>query len=216
RRESVETLARRFGLPVPLDVPVGALAAGVQQKVEILKALHRGVDVLILDEPTTMLTPQEVDGLFATLRSLAEGGVTVVFITHKIGEIVTNADRVTVMRRALVFRAWARAALPPSRLVEPMRGERAPAEALPAPRPAAMRGASVLAVKGLSVAADRPRVVDDCSLDVHAGEIVGVAGGARHRPAGLAAGGAGGRPAAGGGWVPGADARPAGGRGREP
>jgi simple sugar transport system ATP-binding protein len=176
RRESVETLARRFGLPVPLDVPVGALAAGVQQKVEILKALHRGVEVLILDEPTTMLTPQEVDGLFATLRALAEGGVTVVFITHKIREIVTNCDRVTVMRDGQVITTLERAAVSPSRLVETMMGQRAPAEDVPAPHGAALRGAAVLAVKGLSVGADRPRIVDDCSVDVHAGEIVGVAG----------------------------------------
>jgi len=124
RRADVEAIARRFGLPVALDIEVGGLAAGVQQKVEILKALHRGVGVLILDEPTTMLTPQEVDGLFATLRSLAEGGVTVVFITHKIREILANCDRVTVMRRGAVVGTVDRDAVTEARLVEMMIGER--------------------------------------------------------------------------------------------
>ena len=77
------------------------LPAGIQQKVEILKALYHGADILILDEPTTMLTPHEVDGLFAILKSFAKGGLTVVFITHKIQEVLDNCDRITVFRGGL-------------------------------------------------------------------------------------------------------------------
>src|SRR5439155_1483971 len=96
--KDVEAVAARFGLALDLDTEVRQLAVGVQQKVEILKSAYRGVDILILDEPTTMLTPQEVDTLFGTLRAMADQGLTVVFITHKIREILTNCDRVTVMR----------------------------------------------------------------------------------------------------------------------
>jgi len=176
-RTSVESIARRFGLPVALDVPVGGLAAGVQQKVEILKALHRGVDVLVLDEPTTMLTPQEVDGLFATLRTLAERGVTVVFITHKIREIVANCDPVTIMRAGAVVATVDRASASEARLVELMIGARdVPSAAAPgAAGPVAAR--PVLETRGLTVmGVGRIRLVDGCSLAVRAGELVGVAG----------------------------------------
>src|SRR5204862_8119190 len=165
RGGSVAAIAGRFGLPVGLDVEVGGLAAGVQQKVEILKALHRGVGVLILDEPTTMLTPQEVDGLFATLRSLAEGGVTVVFITHKIREILANCDRVTVMRRGAVVGTVDRDAVTEARLVEMMIGERT----VPTPGPSGERtvrpGGPVLEARGLTVIdVGRIRLVDQCSV----------------------------------------------------
>jgi len=176
-RAGVEAIARRFGLPVALDVAVGGLAAGVQQKVEILKALHRGVDVLILDEPTTMLTPQEVDGLFATLRTLADGGVTVVFITHKIREILANCDRVTIMRAGAVVATVDRGSATEARLVELMIGARdvpfagAPGAATAAATP------PVLETRGLTVMGlGRIRLVDGCSLAVRAGELVGVAG----------------------------------------
>jgi general nucleoside transport system ATP-binding protein len=177
RRESVEAIARRFGLPVPLDVPVDALAAGVQQKVEILKALARGVQTLILDEPTTMLTPQEVDGLFATLRTLADEGKTVVFITHKIREILANCDRVTVMRGGSVVATVERANATEAHLVELMIGERAFEAAAGGDGTRPGTGATVLETRGLSVTRDAgPRLVDACSLAVHAGELVGVAG----------------------------------------
>ena len=177
QREAVNAIARRFALPVPLDVPVWALAAGVQQKVEILKALHRGVEVLILDEPTTMLVPQEVDGLFATIRTLAAGGVTVVFITHKIREILANCDRVTVMRRGAVVATVDRAATSETRLVEMMMGERAVDAGTGDQGRAAAGAATVLEIDGLSViGVGGARLVDDCRVSVHAGEVVGVAG----------------------------------------
>ncbi|MEE8110260.1 MAG: ATP-binding cassette domain-containing protein, partial [bacterium] len=98
QQREVREMAERYGLSVPLGEKVKTLPVGIQQKVEILKALYRGADTLILDEPTTMLTPQEVDGLFETLKELAQGGLTVIFITHKIREVLANCERITVFR----------------------------------------------------------------------------------------------------------------------
>jgi general nucleoside transport system ATP-binding protein len=174
-RAAVAAIARRFGLPVPLDAVVGRLAAGVQQKIETLKALSRGVEVLILDEPTTMLTPQEVDGLFTTVRSLAAGGVAVVFITHKIREILAHCDVVTVMRSGEVVATVDRASASEQLLIEMMIGRRdvradAASDRTPTRTP-------VLEIRGLSVRDDvGVGVVEGCDLGVHAGEIVGVAG----------------------------------------
>jgi simple sugar transport system ATP-binding protein len=176
RRAAVAAAARRFGLDLDLDAEVRRLAVGVQQKVEILKTLYRGVDVLVLDEPTTMLTPQEVDALFATIRALAAAGLTVVFISHKIREIVANCDRVTVMRAGQVVGRLARADADESRLVELMIGERV-MRARAAGAPAAARGRVALEVHGLCVRAARGvDAVRDCTFRVAAGEIVGVAG----------------------------------------
>ncbi len=175
-RREVEAVARRFGLPVVLDVPVRHLAAGVQQKVEILKALYRGVEVLILDEPTTMLTPQEVEVLFGTIRAMAAGGLTVIFITHKIREILANCDRVTVMRGGAVVATVVRGAADEAALVELMIGER-PAAAGPAAAPPPAAGPVVLETRDLSVAAGGGgRDVEGCTLALRGGEVVGLAG----------------------------------------
>ena len=99
-RGEVLALSERFGLPVNPDDPVGELSVGLQQRVEILKALHRGADVLILDEPTAVLTPQETEELFDVLRTIVrDQGMTVILITHKLGEVMALSDRVGVMRR---------------------------------------------------------------------------------------------------------------------
>lgn len=174
RRADIASLAGRFGLPVALDTVVGALAAGVQQKVEILKALARGIEVLILDEPTTMLTPQEVEGLFATIRALAEGGVTVVFITHKIREILANCDRVTVMRGGHVVATVERASTSEERLVESMIGARSVEAADHRAPPTRTPVLELNRLSGSDTAG--VGVVHACSVTVHAGELVGVAG----------------------------------------
>ena len=98
----VRNLAERYGLPVDPRARIDELSLGQQQRVEILKLLHRNADVLILDEPTAVLTPPEVDGLFATLRRLVREGRSVVFITHKLEEVMEIADRITVLRRGRV------------------------------------------------------------------------------------------------------------------
>ncbi len=92
----------RYRLDVDLDAPVHTLSVGVQQRVEILKALYRGADVLILDEPTAVLTPQEVNELFKAIRALREEGKTVIFISHKLREVLTMCDRVTVLKKGRV------------------------------------------------------------------------------------------------------------------
>lgn len=96
--KKVEELCQRFGLPVELDAVISTLPIGTRQKVEILKALYRGVKILILDEPTTNLTPQEVDALFESLRVMVNDGLSIVFITHKLREVLSVCDRITVLR----------------------------------------------------------------------------------------------------------------------
>jgi simple sugar transport system ATP-binding protein len=171
-RTAVAEIATRFGLAVELDAEVRRLPIGVQQKVEILKALYRGVDVLILDEPTTMLTPQEVDTLFATLRTLASQGLTVLFITHKIREILANCDRITVMRGGRIVQTLDRGSVDEARLIELMIGQRLAAGAGVAPN--AHPGPVALAVHELAVASNPG--ASGCTFSVAAGEMVGVAG----------------------------------------
>lgn len=97
-QEKIQELCQRFGLDVDLNAPMDSLTVGTRQKVEILKALYRGVDILILDEPTTNLTPQEVDALFVSLRVMVNNGLSIVFITHKLREVLSVCDRITVLR----------------------------------------------------------------------------------------------------------------------
>ena len=97
--ERVREISERFGLVVDPHALVEDITVGQQQRVEILKALYRGADILILDEPTAVLTPQEAQELFAILRSLTAQGMSVIFITHKLNEVLEIADRITVLRR---------------------------------------------------------------------------------------------------------------------
>ncbi len=101
-RREVQEVSQRYGLQVPVDALVQDLPVGVQQRVEIIKALIRDAKVLILDEPTAVLTPQETDDLMEIMRSLKEGGTSIVFITHKLREVRAVADRITVIRRGRV------------------------------------------------------------------------------------------------------------------
>ena len=101
-REKISVIANEYGLSVEPQTKVWQLAVGQQQRVEILKALYREVDILIMDEPTSVLTPQEVDQLFTTLRTLVDDGLTIIFITHKLDEVMQVSDRVTVLRKGKV------------------------------------------------------------------------------------------------------------------
>ncbi|WP_207461715.1 ABC transporter ATP-binding protein [Azospirillum sp. SYSU D00513] len=173
-RAELTRLARDYGLEVELDRPVGDLPVGAQQRVEILKALYRGADILILDEPTGVLTPQEADHLFRILRALRDQGKTLVIITHKLREIMELTDNVTVMRRGEVVANVRTADTDKERLAELMVGRKVQLRVDKRP---ARPGAEVLAVEGLRVrdpsGAERVRGVD---LRVRAGEIVGIAG----------------------------------------
>ncbi len=102
-RSEISELSKRFGLEVDPDALVGDLSVGQQQRVEIVKALARDAQVLILDEPTAVLTPQEIEDLFAVMRSLRESGRTILFITHKLKEVQAIADRITVIRLGKVI-----------------------------------------------------------------------------------------------------------------
>jgi simple sugar transport system ATP-binding protein len=170
----VAALAARYGLPVDAGARISQLSVGAQQRVEILKALYRGARVLILDEPTAVLTPQEVDELFALLRRLREEGTTLVLITHKLAEVRSLADRVTVMRAGRVVGSGPIAEMSVERMAELMVGH------VPAPlaaRSARTPGAVALTAEALEVASDRGLLaVRGVSLAVREGEIVGIAG----------------------------------------
>jgi simple sugar transport system ATP-binding protein len=173
-RQSLRRLAAEYGLAVDPDARVGDLPVGAQQRVEILKALHRGAEILILDEPTGVLTPQEADDLFRVLRALRDEGKSVLLITHKLREVMAVTDRVSVMRGGRMVAHRETAETSAEELGELMIGRRPAAAARPAPRP---RGAERLAVEGLRVR-DRAGVerVRGVSLALHAGEILGIAG----------------------------------------
>ncbi len=170
----VAALAARHHIPVDPRARVGQLSVGAQQRVEILKALYRGARVLILDEPTAVLTPQEVDELFAVLRALREDGATIVLITHKLAEVRALADRVTVMRAGRVVGGGPIAEMSVERMAELMVGHVPAALAARSGRPP---GAVALGVEDLEVADARGLpAVRGVSFAVRAGEIVGIAG----------------------------------------
>jgi simple sugar transport system ATP-binding protein len=171
----VAALGEKFGLPVEPAAPVGELSVGLQQRVEILKALRRGADVLILDEPTAVLTPHETDELFAVLRRIvAEQGMTVILITHKLNEVMQLSDRVGVMRRGKLIGVVNTADTDERRLAAMMVGRDVIFDDI---RQGEAGKTVVLAVDGLCAQSDRGLpAVRGVSLTVHAGEIVGVCG----------------------------------------
>ena len=172
-RDLVEKLSSRFGFDVDPDALVEDLPVGVQQRVEIIKALSRDASVLILDEPTAVLTPQETDELMKIMRGLADEGTSIVFITHKLREVRAVADRITVIRRGAVV-GEASADASESDLASMMVGR---SVELTVEKEPAAPGAPVLAIERLSVTEPNGRrLVDHVSFDVHAGEIVAVAG----------------------------------------
>ncbi|HXF37145.1 MAG TPA: ABC transporter ATP-binding protein [Actinomycetota bacterium] len=173
-RRKVEELSARFRLEVPPDAVVEELPVGVQQRVEILKALYREARIVILDEPTAVLTPQETEELFAVLRSLKASGRSIIFITHKLKEVLAIADRITVLRRGRVVGTTTPAETGEEELAAMMVGR---AVQLVVDKPPAEPAGPVLEVRDLVVRDDREQVaVDGVSLEVRAGEIVCVAG----------------------------------------
>ena len=191
-RNQLEKLMSESGLHVPLDVPVEKLAVGEQQRVEVLKVLSRNVKLLILDEPTSVLTPLEVDELFALLRRLKEAGKSIILITHKLKEVGSVTDRIVVLRHGEMVGDVRTADATSERLARLMVGETVEligkkavelAEGELARDEGAVRqiaqraGASVLHVAGLAVKADTKEIaVKDLSFDVYGGEIFGIAG----------------------------------------
>jgi len=173
-RRSVEQAADRFGIAVRPDALVQDLSVGEQQRVEIVKALARDCRVLILDEPTAVLVPQEVDALFETLRRLIDEGLSVVFISHKLGEVRAISDRVSVMRRGQMV-GTAPGDTDERELARMMVGR--PTFGVHRQEPRGHEGAARLQVRGLSARGNHGlTALHEVELDVHSGEIVGVAG----------------------------------------
>jgi simple sugar transport system ATP-binding protein len=173
-RAELQRLEREYALEVDPDAIVGELPVGLQQRVEILKALYRGADTLILDEPTGVLTPDEADHLFRILRQLKAQGKTIILITHKLREIMAATDAVSVMRRGEMVATKKTSATTPEELAELMVGRRV---LLRIEKKPANPGAPLLRVENLGYV-DEKKVVRlaEVSFEVRAGEIVGIAG----------------------------------------
>ena len=170
----IRELAASYGLEVDPEATVSRLAVGQQQRVEIIKALYRGAALLVLDEPTAVLTPQEVDDLFIILRQMVKDGHALIFISHKLHEILDLTDRVTVLRDGKEVGTRQTAGATKEDLAQMMVGREVLLERV---RPQAELGEVRLKLDGVSVVNDRgKKVLNDISFAVHSGEIVGVAG----------------------------------------
>ncbi|WP_436639820.1 ABC transporter ATP-binding protein [Microbaculum sp. FT89] len=172
-RRKVAELMKRSGLTVDLDIQVSRLTVGEKQRVEILKALYRDARILVMDEPTAVLTPQEAEGLFETVRYLAESGLAVIFIAHKLAEVLAVSDHIAVLRAGRKVGEMARADADRRRIAEMMVGRDVP-ESRRTPREP---GKPLLELREVAVAgADVRKSLHAVSLTLREGEIVGIAG----------------------------------------
>jgi simple sugar transport system ATP-binding protein len=173
----MERLAERLRLAVDFRRPVGRLAVGDRQKVEILKQLLAGARVLILDEPTKVLAPQEAEGLFHTFAQLREEGYGLVFITHKLREVLACADRIAVMRQGRIVGTVSRAEASEANLLQLMFGDSSLSPTRPSGASEAASNEMVLVLEGTATASDFGAVaLRDLSLSLRGGEVLGVAG----------------------------------------
>jgi simple sugar transport system ATP-binding protein len=176
----VSEVSDKFGLPLDPRAVVGELSAGQRQRVEIVKALYHGAEVLLLDEPTALLAPPEVVKLFETVRAMTSAGKSIVFVSHKLGEVVDISDRITVMRDGKVTGSVKRGEANASRLAELMVGR----EITLAPRRGTSTSGDVLlSVSQVHLSHDQsqsqpnqPNLLSDINLRVRSGEILGIAG----------------------------------------
>jgi ABC-type uncharacterized transport system ATPase subunit len=170
----IHDLSRQYGLEIDPHAYIKDLPVGTQQRVEIIKALYREADILILDEPTAVLTPQESEELFVIMRSLVAQGKSIIFITHKLREVFAVADRITVLRNGHVVGTTTPAEATRESLAEMMVGREV---MLWVDKKPAQPGPVVLRVENLKALDDRgARVVDGASFEVHTGEVLGIAG----------------------------------------
>ena len=173
-RERVRKLSESYGLLVDVDAKIEDIPVGMQQRVEIIKTLYRGAEILILDEPTAVLTPQETEELFEILKRLKESGKTIIFITHKLNEVMAVTDRVTVMRLGKVTGNLITAQTSPREIARLMVGREVLLRVTKKPK---TPGDEVLRVENLWVKDNRGlEAVKGVSFSVRAGEIVGIAG----------------------------------------
>ncbi len=183
-RQKIEELAERFGLNVDLDATIEFLPMGMRQKVEILKALYRGIDVLILDEPTTNLTPQEVDDLFHSLQEMVKRGMSIVFITHKLREVLSVCERISVLREGKNVLTLQRSQATEEAFVKAMVGDELDVESSiifaeegVAEATRAVGEQPVVQVQDLGlVSKDNLTLLKNINLTIHEGEILGLAG----------------------------------------
>ena len=174
-RKRMSDLAERYGMDVDPDARIADLPVGVRQRVEILKALYRQAQTLILDEPTAALTPSEATALFAVLRGMAADGRTVIIVTHKLDEVMALSDHVTVMRDGRVVARLTTAQTTPGAIATAMTGREVLLEVVgggASPRAAVLEATGITVRRGTGERA----LVDDVSLTVRGGEIVGIAG----------------------------------------
>jgi general nucleoside transport system ATP-binding protein len=169
--EAVRALSERYRIPIDVTARVSQCSVGEQQRVEILKVLYQGADIIVLDEPTAVLTPLEVKELLQTIRHLAESGKSVILITHKLKEVMEVADRITVLRGGRVTGTVSRQETSVDELARLMVGR----ELQPLSERVSLAGGPLLQVENLTVR-DRQTIVDGVAFTVHHGEIVGIAG----------------------------------------
>ena len=172
-RARLLAVAQRFGLAVSPDAKVGNLSVGERQRVEILKALYRGARILILDEPTAVLTPQESEALFDTLGQMVAEGLSIIFISHKLNEVLRVSNRVAVLRGGKLVAEASAAGTTQGQLAQWMVGHAVDAVQR---HPAAATGDAVCTLRGVSTAGAGHDRLDKVSLILHAGEIVAIAG----------------------------------------
>jgi len=173
-RRQIRQLTQEYGMQADPDAIVEELPVGVQQRVEIIKALYRHAKILVLDEPTAVLTPQEVEDLFRIMRHLTERGVSIIFITHKLKEVLAVADRITVMRRGQVVGTAIPSETDEHGLAAMMVGREV---LLQVEKGTATPGEVVLDVQNLTVVDERHmEVIRQVSFQVRAGEVLGIAG----------------------------------------
>lgn len=179
---SIKKLCERFGLEIDLSARIEVLPMGTRQKVEILKALYRGAKILILDEPTTNLIPQEVDALFQTLKTMVKEGLSIVFITHKLREVLSICDRITVLREGKNVVSLTRKDASDEMLVRAMVGDKMDLDKSVMFAEHKKTSTTTPSKETLSlncvnlVSADKIQLISDTSLQLASGEILGVAG----------------------------------------
>ncbi|MGI9389307.1 MAG: ABC transporter ATP-binding protein, partial [Boseongicola sp.] len=172
-RNKIEAIIKRSGLQAPLDVPVGRLSVGERQRVEILKALYRDARILVLDEPTAVLTPQEADTLFENIKAMTQDGLSVIFISHKLREVLAFSDRIAVLRHGRMVGEMPTAAADESAIARMMVGADTPEIA----RTNVTPGSPVLSLRNVSVPGRSKRdALQNVSFEVKAHEIFGIAG----------------------------------------
>src|SRR5438128_447478 len=173
-RERIRELSRTYGMPLDPDRLVEDLSVGERQRAEIIKVLFRGARILILDEPTAVLVPQEVQELFRNLRELKREGVTVIFISRKLEEVLEIADRITVIRAGRTVATVDPRDVTAGKLAELMVGSELPR---PETRESTVTDMVELSVQGLGVTSSDGRpLLEDISFQIHRGEILGIAG----------------------------------------